>query len=87
VREVGVSEAKTHLSSLLRDVEAGEELFITRRGKRVARLIGDAMPSSRSRSTGDKIAARLMAFRERVRQQWPSEPDFDWKRAVIDGRE
>lgn len=36
--EVGVHEAKTHLSRLLREVEAGGEVVILRRGEPVARL-------------------------------------------------
>jgi antitoxin (DNA-binding transcriptional repressor) of toxin-antitoxin stability system len=35
---VGVHEAKTHLSRLLEDVAAGEEIVITRRGNAVASL-------------------------------------------------
>ena len=35
---VGVHEAKTHLSRLLKDVAAGEEVVITSRGKAVATL-------------------------------------------------
>lgn len=35
---VGVHEAKTHLSDLLRRVEAGETVVITRRGEPVAEL-------------------------------------------------
>lgn len=38
-RSVGVHEAKTHLSRLLRDVAAGREVMITRRGEVVARLV------------------------------------------------
>ena len=37
---VGVHEAKTHLSRLLRRVAAGEEILIARGGKPVARLVG-----------------------------------------------
>ncbi len=37
--EVGVHEAKTHLSRLLRRVAAGEEIVIARGGKPVARLV------------------------------------------------
>lgn len=37
-KSVGVHEAKTHLSRLLKDVEAGEEVMITSRGKTVAVL-------------------------------------------------
>ena len=36
---VGAFEAKTHLSSLLDRVAAGEEVVITKHGKPVARLI------------------------------------------------
>jgi prevent-host-death family protein len=38
-KSVGVHEAKTHLSRLLEDVAAGEEVTITRRGEVVARLV------------------------------------------------
>ncbi len=37
--EVGVHEAKTHLSRLLLRVEAGEEVVIARGGRPVARLV------------------------------------------------
>lgn len=37
--EVGVHEAKTHLSKLLRRVAAGEEIVIARGGEPVARLV------------------------------------------------
>ena len=36
---VNVHQAKTHLSRLLAQVEAGEEIVIARRGKPVARLV------------------------------------------------
>ena len=36
---VNVREAKTHLSRLLAQVEAGEEVVIARSGKPVARLV------------------------------------------------
>ena len=36
---VNVHEAKTHLSRLLAQVEAGEEVVIARNGKPVARLV------------------------------------------------
>ena len=39
MREVGVHEAKTHLSKLLREVEAGSEIVIRRGGKAVARIV------------------------------------------------
>jgi prevent-host-death family protein len=39
IKEVGAFEAKTHLSRLLDEVEKGEAIYITRHGKRVARLL------------------------------------------------
>ena len=48
---VNVHEAKTHLSRLLAQVEAGEEVTIARNGKPVARLVrckerGERRPGS-----------------------------------------
>lgn len=37
--QVNVHDAKTHLSSLLERVEAGEEILIARAGKPIARLV------------------------------------------------
>ena len=39
MKEVSVSEAKTHLSKLLERVRAGEEVVILKSGKPYARLI------------------------------------------------
>jgi len=39
MRTVALVEAKTHLSRLLDQLEAGEEVVITRRGQPVARII------------------------------------------------
>ena len=39
MREVGSYEAKTHLPALLKEVEKGETIVITRRGVPIARLV------------------------------------------------
>ncbi len=46
-KSVGVHEAKTHLSRLLEDVVAGEEVVITRRGEEVASLVPVRRSSAR----------------------------------------
>lgn len=46
--EVGVHEAKTHLSRLLRRVAAGEEIVIARGGRPVARLVPVRRPRRRA---------------------------------------
>jgi prevent-host-death family protein len=38
MKQVNVHEAKTHLSRLIEEVEAGEEVTIARAGKPIARL-------------------------------------------------
>lgn len=38
-RQVGVHELKTHFSRLLREVEHGEEIIVTRSGMPVARIV------------------------------------------------
>ena len=42
--EVSVAEARARLSELMRRVEAGEEVIITRRGKAVAVMRAPRMP-------------------------------------------
>ena len=37
--EIGMKEARSRLSSLLKQVEAGDEVVVLRRGKKVARLV------------------------------------------------
>ena len=50
MNKVGAFEAKTRLGQLLDQVEAGEEVVITRRGKAVARLVPPDLPINRERS-------------------------------------
>ncbi len=48
MQEVNVQEAQTQLPLLLTQVEAGEEILITRNGKPVARLV-DCQPRGKRR--------------------------------------
>jgi len=52
MRQVNIHEAKTKLSELLAEVEAGEEIVIARAGKPIARLIAEALPPKRYRQGG-----------------------------------
>lgn len=47
-KTVNVHEAKTHLSRLLEQVEAGSEVVIARAGRPIARLIPFARPGKRT---------------------------------------
>jgi prevent-host-death family protein len=48
-REVGAYDAKTHLPQLLRDVEQGDSITITVRGKPVAELVPAQRTAGRTR--------------------------------------
>lgn len=39
MREVPASQAKTHLSRLLDEIERGETIAVTRHGRRIARIV------------------------------------------------
>lgn len=52
MKTVNVHQAKTELSKLLTEVEAGEEIVIARRGKPVARLVSFDAPDKRVRGFG-----------------------------------
>jgi prevent-host-death family protein len=74
---VGAFEAKTHLSSLLDKVAAGEEVLITKHGRAVARLVG---AGDAARQDVDAVIAKLKALRAGRRL------GVDWKTLRDDGR-
>ena len=49
MRTVNVHEAKTHLSRLLEDVFAGEEIVIAKAGRPLAKLVPLASPRTKRR--------------------------------------
>ena len=72
MREVGAFEAKNKLGQLLDEVENGEEIVITRRGKEVARLV-PAQPMI------NRAEARAAAARIRTRAEQRKLGRFDWE--------
>lgn len=60
MREIGAFEAKNTLGALLDLVQHGEEVVITRHGKRVARLVPEG-------AVKDRAAAHAAAERIRAR--------------------
>ena len=51
MRKVEISQAKTHLSRLVEEAAAGEEIVIVKHNRPVARLVA-LQPSTRSRRPG-----------------------------------
>lgn len=58
MREIGAFEAKNTLSALLDEVERGEEIVITRRGKPVAKLVRTDGGKNRDRARAAISAVR-----------------------------
>ena len=60
MREIQASDAKTHLSRLLDEVERGETIVITRHGRAIARMVPE---SHRRQEEIDKAIAGIKALR------------------------
>jgi prevent-host-death family protein len=73
MQEIGAFEAKNTLGSLLDRVESGEEIVITRHGKRVARLVPNKV------SDANKKAALEALDRMRIAAGELKLGPFDWE--------
>jgi prevent-host-death family protein len=61
---VSAFDAKTHLSRLLREVQDGSSITITKRGKPVARLV--PVIDDRGRTTSEEILGQFDEIRKKV---------------------
>ena len=68
-RQVRASEAKTHLGRLLDDVEHGETIVITRRGRRIARIVPDRKRSTSNPSRRQKEIDKAIADIKKLQQE------------------
>jgi prevent-host-death family protein len=53
MKTVGIFEAKTHFSALVTEVETGETIVVTRKGKPVARIVPIGERKRRDFGNGD----------------------------------
>jgi prevent-host-death family protein len=67
-RSVSAREANQQFSRILRDVEAGAEILVTRRGRPVARIV-PAHPSGERQLTPEQEAAHARSM-ARLRKGW-----------------
>ncbi len=81
MREVGVLEAKTHLSSLLDSLERdGQDILITRHGRPVAKLTAPTPAPARSRRlSGPELVALATALQDRIAERSPQTNDLTWE--------
>jgi prevent-host-death family protein len=67
-RSVSAREANQQFSRILRDVEAGAEILVTRRGQPVARIV--PVQPSRERQLTPEQEAALERTRRRLEKGW-----------------
>jgi prevent-host-death family protein len=88
MQTIPVHQAKDRFSALLQAVEEGEEIVITRHGKRIARIIREpdlsADEGERERLRRQALA-ELEAYRARVAPD-PAYVKGDWKKYRDEGR-
>ncbi|MBA2674927.1 type II toxin-antitoxin system prevent-host-death family antitoxin [Ramlibacter sp.] len=88
MQTVPIHQAKDRFSALLQAVEEGEEVVITRHGKKIARIVRetDAAPSEAERARLRRDALeRLDAFHARMTPDAEYKPG-DWKQYRDEGR-
>ena len=66
LREVAFSEAKTHLSGLLDEVERGATIVITRHGRPIARIVPE---SERRQEEIDEALADIERLAKEIRER------------------
>jgi prevent-host-death family protein len=77
MREIQASEAKTHFSSLLDDVERGETLVIKRHGRPIARIIPE---KDHQDAKVAETFSKLDALRKQVQGKVTLEDILEWRR-------
>jgi prevent-host-death family protein len=80
MKTVGAYEAKTHFSQLLREVESGETIIVTRHGLPIARI------TPVGKDADDAAAAIEELFRYR-RQRRPRLDGISIRELIDEGRE
>lgn len=62
MRRMSMADAKAHLSAVVDEVEAGEEIVITRRGQPVARIVAERKrPAGNAAALVKELRAFVMA--------------------------
>jgi prevent-host-death family protein len=69
---VGTREARTRLSRLIRQVERGESVMITRCGRPVARTVSSGDTGPEAPSGGGELLAAFLKFRSSIKRGGPS---------------
>ena len=83
---IAIHQAKNNLSALIHAVEEGDEVVLTRHGKRIARIVLDKEPDTSAHELQllKEVEAKIMLARMRANVQ-PGAA-MDWRTARDAGR-
>ena len=88
MQAIAIHQAKNQLSALIHAVEQGEEVVLTRHGRRIARIIREPqqdLSADEMDVLGHEALAKLNAFRAKVKAE-PGYQPGDWKKYRDEGR-
>ncbi|WP_213954904.1 type II toxin-antitoxin system prevent-host-death family antitoxin [Variovorax sp. dw_954] len=88
MQSIAIHQAKNQLSALIHAVEQGEEVVLTRHGRRIARIIrepAEEQSPDALEALGQQALEELNAFRASVKPD-PGYQRGDWKNLRDEGR-
>ncbi|TAG25866.1 MAG: type II toxin-antitoxin system prevent-host-death family antitoxin [Burkholderiales bacterium] len=85
MRTIAIHEAKNNFSALIHSVEIGEEIVLTRHGKRIARIIGETDDAQTDALLAQKRLEAAKLLSQARAKVLPGMP-MDWKTARDAGR-
>ena len=83
---VAIHQAKNNFSALIHAVESGEQVVLTRHGKRVVRLVLDLEPASASDARQRRKETQANALLAKVRSKVRVGKTMNWRTARDAGR-
>ena len=86
MKTVAIHQAKNNLSALIHAVEEGEEVVLTRHGKRVARIVSDKELDTSADEFQMLKEAEAKAILARMRAKVQTGSAMDWRTARDAGR-
>ena len=86
MQTVAIHQAKNNLSALIHAVEEGEEVVLTRHGKRVARIVSDKELDTSADEFLMLKEAEAKAILARTRAKVQTGSAMDWRTARDAGR-
>ncbi len=88
MQTVPINQAKDRFSALLQAVEEGDEIVITRHGRRIARIVRETEPSAED-DVAARVRQRALESLSGFADSLPPDPDYrkgDWKQLRDAGR-